>query len=151
MATTVVKSQPRLGKWGWGIQLVVSALLALNGVGWFFAGPSDNLASITQDTGITTAEFNQNYPTMATRITTNAHQLAIWYIAFGLLALLVALEGFRRGSRWAWMVLWVLVAATAAVGVNELPNAFGFIMLILTVITLVGQLIARSGLSSTAS
>ena len=37
------------------------------------------------------------------------------YAALGLMALLVALEGYRNGTRWAWMVMWVLVLAYASI------------------------------------
>jgi hypothetical protein len=67
-------------------------------------------------------------------------------MAFGLLAFMVALEGFRRGPRWTWTAAWVLLAALVAVGLIELPG-FGIVLLILAGITLVGQLLARRGLS----
>lgn len=78
---------------------------------------------------------------------TNAQQVAIWFMAFGLLALLVALEGYRHGSRWAWNALWVLVAVPAAVGALY-RGGFGVILLGMVPIVLVGQLLARRGLTA---
>lgn len=138
-------SRSRAAKWGWGLLLLLSALLALNGVGWFLTGPSISLASIEQDTGMSVSEFRQAYPTVADSIAVNARQVAIWFMSFGILALLVALEGFRRGSRWAWYAAWVLVAAPAAVGLNELVEggaAFGLAALGLGAIGLLGQILA---------
>lgn len=80
-------------------------------------------------------------------MTRNVRQVAIWFMSFGLLALMVALEGFRHGSRWAWYATWVLVAATVAIGILNRAG-FGVVLLGLTAIALVGQLLARRGLAS---
>ena len=141
--------QSKTAKWGWGILLVVSALLILNGAGWFFMGGS--LATFEQGTGVSLAEFRQAYPTVAHSIAVNARQVAIWFMAFGALALLVALEGYRHGSRWAWNAAWVLVAAPAAVGINVLAggeSAFGFGIMAVAAVALAGQLLARRGLAA---
>ena len=138
ISTLEAKSQSRAAKWGWGILLVLSTLLILNGVTWFFTGPR---LSWIEELGIL-EEFRQAYPVIAENYATNARQVALWYMSFGLLALLVALEGFRNGSRWAWYATWVLVAALAAVGVLYLTG-FGVVMLGLAVIALVAQLLAR--------
>jgi len=143
------QTQSRTAKWGWGILIAISALLILNGAGWFFMGPS--LAFFELDTGVSLAEFRQAYPTVARNMATNARQVAIWFLAFGALALLVALEGYRHNSRWAWTAAWVLVAAPAAVGINVLAGgegAFGFGILAVAAVALVGQLLARQGLGS---
>lgn len=141
------RAQSRTAKWGWGILIALSALLILNGAGWFFVGPS--LSFFEMDTGVSLEEFRQAYPTVARNIATNARQVAIWFMAFGALALLVALEGYRHGSRWAWRASWVLVAAPAAVGINVLAGgegAFGFGILGVAALGLAGQLLARWGL-----
>ncbi len=138
--------QSRTSKWGWGILIALSALLALNGVIWFFMGGS--LSTFEQDTGIPLSEFRQAYPTVADGIARQARQVAIWYGAFGLLALGVAREGFRHSSRWAWNATWVLVGAPAAAGVNVLAGGelgLGLGMLGVAAVALVGQLLARRG------
>lgn len=150
MNATIVRSQSRIAKWGWGTLIVLSALLALNGAGWFFAGPSAMQANFAEDIGMTADEFMETYPSAAAGIAANARQVAIWYLAFGLLALVVTLEGFRHGSRWAWNATWILLAALIAVGVIELPG-FGIVLLILAAITLVSQLLARTGMASQIS
>lgn len=86
--------QSRTAKWGWGILILLSALLVLNGAGWFFVGPS--LAFFEMDTGVSLEEFRQAYPTVTRNMATNARQVAIWFLGFGALALLVALERSDR-------------------------------------------------------
>lgn len=147
MTTEAAKNQTRSAKWGWGILIVVSALLLLNGVGWFFFGPSSSASNQAQELGMTTSEYRESYPTAAKLVEGNARQVAIWYMAYGLMALIVALEGYRHGSRWAWYAMWTLVAVCAAVALLELGGIFGYIMLVLAVISLVGQLLARRNLS----
>lgn len=139
MTTTRVGNNSRLAKLGWGILLVTSALLALNGVLWFFFGP--------QQVGGSLEEFGPVNPAIARQMATNARQVAIWYLAFGLLALLVTLEGLRRRSRRAWYATWILVPLLAAIGVLY-RDGFGVILLGLAAIALVGQLLAGTGLSS---
>jgi hypothetical protein len=115
-----------LAKWGWGILLVISALLALDGAIWYFIGPN----------------------------IIHARLVAVLLLALGMLALLVALEGYRNGSPWAWYSSWILVVALLAVGgieVGEGEYLFGFLMLGLAVVAFAGQLLARKDLSSRAS
>lgn len=94
-------------------------------------------------------QFGQVNPAIARQMATNARQVAIWYLAFGLLALLVTLEGFRRSSRWAWYAAWILVPVLAAIGLLY-RDGFGVILLGLAAIALVGHLLAGKGLSSPA-
>lgn len=148
------RTRTRVQKWGWTILLAVSFMLVLNGVGWFFTGPGTSLSNIEQDTGVPLAEFKESYPTVADGVEENARQVAIWFMAFGILALVVALEGFRRGSRWAWNATWTLVAAPAAIALNVLAGGggiFGFAVLGVAAVALVGQLLAREELSTQAS
>lgn len=116
-------SQPKTAKLGWGILLSVNTLLIIDGATWFFIGPN----------------------------IIHARLVAVWYISFGLLALLVALEGYRNGSRWAWYASWVPVGALAALGAVELimdaESFFGLILLGASGITVAGLLLARKGLA----
>lgn len=118
MTTAKESSQSRIAKWGWGILLVVSALLVLNGAVLFF-------------------------------IEREGQTLWIVLASFGLLALVAALGGFRHGSRWAWNAMWVLVGMLAVVGVRALVGgqSFGLWYLFIAAMGLVGQLLARRGLT----
>lgn len=129
---------------GWALLMGVSGLLLLNGIGWFFLGPS--LSTFEQDTGIALEEFTNAYPTVAKSIAVNARQVAIWFMAFGLLSLFTAREGLVHGSKRAWNGTWLLVAAPAAVGLNVLiggESIFGLGMLGVGGIALVAQFMAR--------
>lgn len=139
ISTVEAKSQSRAAGWGWDILLVVSALLLLNGIAWFFLGPEAERADLSA------LEFSQLYPEIADQMGKNAQQVAIWYMAFGSLALLVALEGFRNGSLWAWYTLWVMIAALVAVGMLYV-GGFGAGLLVLAAFALIGMFLARKGL-----
>jgi hypothetical protein len=122
-------------RWGWGLLLIVSALLILNGVVWFFVGPQRVVGDIQA--------FGPGHPDFLHQMSKTRQQEAIWYLSFGLLALLVALEGFRHGSRWAWNAMWVLVGATTAVGLLYLQG-FGVFMLGAAAVAVVGLGLART-------
>ncbi len=126
MRTDHQNARTTMAKWGWGILLVISGLLALDGAIWYFVGPN----------------------------IIHARLVAVLLMALGMLALLVALEGYRNGSPWAWYSSWVLVMALLAFGVIEVGEGeylFGGIMLGSAAVTFVGQLLARKDLSSRAS
>lgn len=116
-------SKPRMAKVGWGLLLGLNGLLIADGAAWFFVGPD----------------------------IIHARLVAVWFMAFGVLALLVALEGYRNGSRWAWNASWVSVAALAALGTVEAtmdPSSyFGLVLLGASGLTVVGLLLARKGLA----
>ncbi len=132
---TATKSTPRAAaaRWGWGLLLAVSALLMVNGAAWYVFGP--------QRVAVDFGPVDQSAVQLMAK---TRQQVAIWYLSFGLLALLVALEGFRHGSRWAWNAMWVVVGATAAVGVLY-TQGFGVFMLGAAAIAVVGLVLARTG------
>ncbi len=121
MRTDHENARPTMAKWGWGILLVTSALLVIDGAIWYFIGPS----------------------------IIHARLVAALLMAFGTQALLVALEGYRNGSPWAWYSSWILVMALLAFGVIEVGEGeyqFGNIMLGSAAVTFFGQLLALKDL-----
>jgi len=108
-------------RWGWGILTGLSGLLIANGILLYLV--------IVQ--------------------TPQEQTLAILLTGFGALALVVAVEGFRHGSAWAWNGTWVMVALLATIAlhffrVGAQPEVAIF-YLVLTSIALAGQLLARTG------
>ncbi len=150
MSDNQSSSQSRITKLGWSILLAISALVILNGVGWFFMGPS--LATFEQDTGVSLAGFKEAYPTVAGLVSLQTRNTAILLMGLGLLALGVALAG-RRGAAWPRWAGWAFVATLFGVGLSELAAGavFGLAYLGLGVVALVGQLLARVGLSAQAA
>ena len=146
MTATFARSESKAAKLGWVILLVISALLILQGINWSFDGPERTLTNIAEHTTLTPSEFEAGDPSAFDVITLVARNFAIYGAAFGLLALLVAWKGYRDGSRWAWMAMWVLVGAIAAVAVNFIMiggiSAVGLSFAGFAAIALVGQLLA---------
>lgn len=132
----------RTRQWGWGILLVISALVGLNGAGWFFMGPS--LATFEQDTGIPLPEFRAAYPAAAELLALQARNTAILLMGLGLAALAAVLAGRRGEAEWLRRAGWAFVATLLGVGLSELAAGavFGLVYLGLGVIALVGQLLA---------
>lgn len=105
-------------RWGWGMVLLVSGLLLLDGLTWLFTGPGVERAYMRDGLGINLDQFTQSYPELVTHMAIQMRQLAIWITASGLLTFVVALEGLRHGSRWAWRVSWVGFVVPLAVAIN---------------------------------
>lgn len=115
-------STNRVSKSGWGILLTINALLVLNG-------------ALLYVVVVTTPQ---------------EQTLSILLTGFGALAVMVAVEGFRHGSRWAWHANWVVVAVLAVVGLHMLRVErvdVGTWYLALTAVALMGQFLARRGLA----
>jgi len=145
------RNQSRVAKVGWGILLAMSALLVLAGISWLFGLPQMALDNIAEYASLEPAVFMQGEPSAFDVITVIARGYGVGYIALGLMALLVALEGFRNGTRWAGTTMWVLVAAFAALAGAFLlageSYALSLGILSFAVIALVGLLLARQGLA----
>lgn len=139
MITAEARNQPGLARWGRGILIAISALLVLNGIGWFFMGPS--LSTFEQDTGVPLAEFRAAYPTVAKLVALQARNTAILLAGFGLLSLAIALAGRRGGQGWAG---WAIVGTLAGIGLSELASgaAFGLFYLVFSAVALLGQILA---------
>ena len=151
METNRENRQTKTAKWGWGILLVMSALLILAGIGWYFSLPEMALENIAERTSLEPDGFMVGKPSAYDIISLIARGYGAGYAALGLMALLVALEGYRNGTRWAWMIMWVLVLAYAAIaGIFLLAGeayALSLGVLSLAVITVVGLLLARKRLA----
>lgn len=145
----------RTARFGWGILLGVSILLTLAGIGWFTSLPQMALENIAERTSLEPAEFMLGEPSAFDVITVIARGYGVGYAALGLLALLVALEGYRNGTRWAWTAMWVLVVAYAAIaGIFILAGetyALSLGILSFALATVAGLLLARKDLSLQAS
>jgi hypothetical protein len=139
-----------MAKWGGGILLVMSALLILAGISWCFSLPEMALENIAERTSLELDGFMVGKPSAFDIITLIARGYGAGYATLGLMALLVALEGYRNGTRWAWMAMWTLVLAYATIaGIFLMAGetyALSLGVLSLAVITLVGLLLARKGL-----
>lgn len=149
METNQGNNQSRTAKWGWGILLGMSALLIFAGSGWLFSLPQMALENIAEYANLEPGVFMQGEPSAFDVVTVIARGYGAGYVALGLMALLVALEGYRRGTRWAWKVMWVLAATFASLaGIFMLAGesyALSLGILSFALITLVGLLLARKG------
>lgn len=147
-------SQPRIAKVGWIILLVLSAFLILAGVGWFLMLPqmmSENIAEYANlEPGVLTEVLTEGISAFVV-ITIIGRGYGAGYALLGLMALLIALEGYRNGTRWAWMVMWVLVAAYIAIGgiffMGGESYALSLPILFIALIAAVGLLLARKNIS----
>jgi len=149
-STFEAKSQSRAARWGWGILLGVSALLILVGLNWYFGLPEMALENIAERTSLEPDGFMVGKPSAFDIITLIARGYGAGYVALGLMALLIALEGYRNGTRWAWRIMWVLVLAyTAIAGIFLLAGetyVLSFGVLAFAVIAVVGLLLSSKKL-----
>lgn len=147
MSTEAGYTPTKGAKWGWRILLILSLLLAANGVGLYFISASP--ATFEQDTGFSYAEVHQTYPSVAEQIVREGQTLGTMLVVVGLMAAIASYAGLRQGSLWAWWVTGVLLVMLAYFGVRFLIMEdradIGGFYLGLTVWALAGQLLARRG------
>lgn len=120
-ATTTLTSS-RLRTVGWLIVLMGSLLLIVYGAVWYFEGPETALENVAERVALAPDEFRRERPgvtgTALDVITIVARTQALYGAGLGLLAVLVAWQGYRGGSRWAWAASWVPVAAVGGAGIS---------------------------------
>ena len=113
--------------------------------------PNLALENISERTSLSPSDFQEGNPSAFDVITIITRQYAIGYMALGLMAFLVVLNGYRSGSRWAWITMWVVVAALIAIAANYMLiggiAGAGIIYLGLAIVALVGQLLILGGRS----
>lgn len=129
-------------RWGWALLLLAAGLVVLNGVGWWFYGGS--LATFEADTGVPLEAFRAAYPSVASSIAWEHRHVAVWFTGFGLMALLLALDGWR-GGRTSWRASWLLPLTLLALAAGALAPGelgFGLFLLAMALCALVGQLLA---------
>lgn len=136
-------------KTGWRILTVISVLILLNGIGWFFGGPRTNLSYIAELSNVSLNDYQQRYPDVVAHLARTERQVAIWYAAFGAMALVVSLDGLRTGNRRAWYAALAIAAAPFAIGIVYTPggqlNAEGGFLMGFGILALVGLLLAKKG------
>lgn len=134
------------GRAAW-IVLAVSGLVTLNGVGWFFVGPT--LSTFEQDTGIPLAEFLGAYPEAGRLISLQARNTALLLVGLGLMGAAIALTARTAESGPVRMGGWAFGLALAGVGLSELLAGapFGAAYLILGAAALLGQGLTARGSS----
>lgn len=150
MAAGEGTASTKAGRWGWWIWIVVSALLALNGVGLYFF--SDNPTVFEQDTGVSYAEVHAAYPSVAEQIVREGQTISILLTVVGLMAGTASLAGLRRRARWAWWVTGIVLAMLAYFVVRftvfQGRADIGGYYLGIAVVALAGQLLSRRGLAA---
>lgn len=94
MSTIAKISISKSAKLGWGILLGIDIILILNSLSLYFF--------------ITTSHQEKT--------------ISLLLGGFGVMALMVAREGIRNASKWAWKVTWVMVIMLAAIAVQILTQ-----------------------------
>jgi hypothetical protein len=152
MKTNPEKTRSRSAKWGWGTLLGVSALLLLAGISWYALLPQMALENIAEYAGLQPDDFKEGTPSSFDVITIISRGYGVGYSGLGLLALLVAFEGYRHGTRWAWTAMWVPVLAFVFLGGVFIQAgesfALSFGVLSIAGLGLIGLLLARGDLAS---
>jgi len=139
------RSQSSVAKWGWSILLVISALLVLNAVAVFFM--SARPSTFERDTGLPMSGVSEMFPTVVEEVVGASQNLSILLAGIGLITLMLAWEGLRHRSRWAWNTLWVLFGTLAVAGLKSAllsgRTDIGSLYIGLAAVTLVGLLLAH--------
>lgn len=144
------KAPARGSKWGWGILLALSLLLAGNGAALYFISASPS--TFEQDTGVTFEEVQAVFPSVAEQVVQEGQTLSVLLAVLGLMAAVASLAGLRRRSRWAWAITGILLAMLVYFSVQFLvfrgrPDIGGF-YLVLALLALAGQVLSGRSLDA---
>jgi hypothetical protein len=116
------------GRVGWLIVLVVSALLVVYGVTWFFVGPETALENIAERTTLGPGAFREGNPSALDVIGIVTRQGAVFMAGLGLATLASSWHGFRTGSTAAWRAAWILPLTITAYCAGILLSAPGAVV-----------------------
>lgn len=141
MPTIRLIKRRALGIW---LMLLVAGLVTLNGVGWFFVGPS--LATFEQDTGVELVEFVGSYPEAAGLLALQARNTAILLIGIGLLGAVATLPLRRGGPAVFGADGWIFGLVLVAVGLSGAFSGavFGIAYIGLGLLALLGKVLSSS-------
>jgi hypothetical protein len=147
MSDSQEKMSRKSAKAGWMIGLIMSGIMILAGLSWVFTLPDMLLENIAEMSAVDPGEFKIGDPSASDVITMIAQGYGIGFTAVGFTSLLLALEGSKNGSRWAWKLLWMLTATFAALAFTFLQageNAsLSFGVLSFAVLSTFGQILGR--------
>jgi hypothetical protein len=141
-------SQSSASRWGWRILLAISALLVINGGIMYFMSATP--AVFEQDTSVPMDEVRQMFPTVVDQVVREGQTISILLAVIGLMSLMVAWEGSRRQTRWAWNTLWVLFGMVLVIGIRAVlgGQGFGYYYLFVAAVVLAGLVLTRRELTS---
>ncbi len=137
-------------RWGWGLLLVLSLLLVLNGIALYFISASPS--TFEQDTGVAYEEVRDAFPTVAEQVIQEGRTLSVLLAVIGLMAAVASWAGFRSGSRWAWAITGILLAMLVFFVLRFMVFGgradIGGFYLVLALIALVGQVLSGRRLAN---
>lgn len=121
----VTASQPVHTVRAWTLLFVVSAFLALRGLGEIVLGGAVWSPILEQHMGASWEALTARDPGAATVVNFLAVLSGLFALGFGTACAIVAALGFRRGERSAWWALWTLPAFHVAAVVLVLVGPAG--------------------------
>jgi hypothetical protein len=95
-------------KGGWLVFLAVGAFNVFQGAYLALAGGESVQSSIQSIAGVPWSELVRSAPSTAAYINDLLMIVGLFLAAFGILAMTVAVTGYRRGHAWAWYVMWLV-------------------------------------------
>ncbi len=107
MALVDAKTETFFDHHSWKVLLVISIIFALFGVGDMLQGMSADPAIANGITGVAWEELQMSSPAVANLIDLQARNGGAQLVILASLSILICLQGYRRGQRWAWYAFWM--------------------------------------------
>lgn len=141
-----IARRTRTENWGWGLLLVLAALLAGNAVWLYATAGSESL--FEQDTGARLADVTAAYPTVTSALESITRTSAALMLGLGLAAAFAALQGLRLPAAPVSAVPLVAALTLAGIGVlffvDQRPG-LALYHVLFGALFVVGQLLVVSG------
>ncbi len=124
----------------WGLLSAVAALGALSALYVAITPTGDQTPLV----GRNWAEFAAQDAEVASIVSRLLVVLGLFGIAFGMVALLIALGPYRRGERWSWYTLWLVPFTYGAIAARQLVDdyAIGYVYAGLAIAAVLGLILS---------
>jgi hypothetical protein len=112
MSTEIQAAEKVHQKYAWLILFAIG-LLVMFSTAFIVLNGANPPSQFETDTGVAWNDLKGDYPTVATLVSLLELLVGSGFFAIGLFATVIAVTKYRKGERWAWVILWILPGVLA--------------------------------------
>ena len=101
----------------WILPLILSLFVLVDGIAFLTFGAGADRDAILRVTGSSWSQIESSLPKLANYINNMTLILGVALVGFSIVLIASSISGYRRGERWAWIVMWYLPVYFLVTGV----------------------------------